>query len=353
MIVNPAVSGTLSLNLKDVTVREALEAVREVYGYEFRIDGARIYVESAGLQTRVFQVNYLTGLRSGRSDVRVSSGAISGAQQGGGGAAAPGVAAAPGTPGQASSAALGAFGLSSIATASLDASRVSMVSQSDLWNELTIALPTLIGTGPGRTRRSGGRRGGRGGVWSRRSDSRFRRSDSVPGIAGKRPGPVQPAGCGSQQPESRPESGNGPILRDQRNRNSRTDRRRRDDRHPVDSDSQLVLFRCVPRHHASNRRGREHPSAYSSAGQQRRAAGPHVQFRGRRDRYDASAGEELHQRNRYHRPRSGREHRRPGRADEGRCRERPFRPSLASGHPGRRRIVREHPDDQDLKRGSD
>ena len=42
MIVNPAVSGTLSLNLKDVTVREALEAVREVYGYEFRIDGSRM-----------------------------------------------------------------------------------------------------------------------------------------------------------------------------------------------------------------------------------------------------------------------------------------------------------------------
>src|SRR5712692_10600355 len=149
MIVNPAVSGTLSLNLKDVTVRESLEAIREVYGYEFRIDGARIYVESAGLQTRVFQVNYLIGLRSGRSDVRVSSGAISGPTQGGAAAAAPAVAA-PGTPGQGTSPALGAFGLSSIATASLDASRVSMVSQSDLWSEVTIALRTLIGTGPGR-----------------------------------------------------------------------------------------------------------------------------------------------------------------------------------------------------------
>ncbi len=148
LIVNPAVSGTLSLNLKDVTVPEALEAIREVYGYEFRIDGTRIYVESAGLQTRVFQVNYLIGLRSGRSDVRVSSGSISGnVQQGGAGAQA---AAAPGTPGQATSPALGAFGLSSIATASLDASRVSMVSQSDLWNELTNALRSLIGTGPGR-----------------------------------------------------------------------------------------------------------------------------------------------------------------------------------------------------------
>ena len=150
MVVNPAVSGTLSLNLKDVTVREALEAIREAYGYEFRIDGSRIYVESAGLQTRVFQVNYLIGLRSGRSDVRVSSGAISGAAPQGGAGAAAAAVTAPGTPGQASSPALGAFGLSSIATASLDASRVSTVSQSDLWNELTNALRSLVGTGPGR-----------------------------------------------------------------------------------------------------------------------------------------------------------------------------------------------------------
>ena len=144
MIVNPAVGGTLSLNLKDVTVREALEAIREVYGYEFRVDGTRIYVESAGLQTRVFQVNYLIGLRSGRSDVRVSSGAISGSQPGGAGA--PVAVTAPGTPGQA----LGAFGLSSIATAALDASRVSMVSQNDLWGEVTSALRALVGTAPGR-----------------------------------------------------------------------------------------------------------------------------------------------------------------------------------------------------------
>ncbi len=150
MIVNPAVGGTLSLNLKDVTVREALEAIREVYGYEFRVDGTRIYVESAGLQTRVFQVNYLIGLRSGRSDVRVSSGAISGTPQGGGGAVAPVAVAASGTPGQGTSPALGAFGLSTIATAALDASRVSMVSQNDLWGEVTSALRTLVGTAPGR-----------------------------------------------------------------------------------------------------------------------------------------------------------------------------------------------------------
>ncbi|HET7199596.1 MAG TPA: pilus (MSHA type) biogenesis protein MshL [Burkholderiales bacterium] len=153
MVVNPAVRGAISVNLKDVTVREALEAIREVYGYEFRIDGTRIYVEAAGLQTRVYHVNYLIGLRSGRSDVRVSSGAVSGNVQGSGGApgTAP-IAITPGasTGGQPMSPALGAVGLSSIATTSLDASRVSMVSQSDLWNEIALSLRALVGSGEGR-----------------------------------------------------------------------------------------------------------------------------------------------------------------------------------------------------------
>ncbi|HEY6241859.1 MAG TPA: secretin N-terminal domain-containing protein [Burkholderiales bacterium] len=153
MLLSPAVGGTISVNLKDVTVPEALDSIREVYGYEYKIDGARIHVQPAGLQTRVYHVSYMIGLRSGRSDVRVSSGVISGnIQQGGGGAPAGGMvggfAATPG--GQANSAALSAVGLGAIASTSLDASRVSTVSQSDLWNEVTLALRALIGTGEGR-----------------------------------------------------------------------------------------------------------------------------------------------------------------------------------------------------------
>ncbi len=197
----------------------------------------------------------------------------------------------------------------------------------------------------------GGRRGRRRGVWPRCSDQGFRRSDSVPGIAGKRPGLVQPAGCGPQQPESRTEGGNRPVLRDQRHGNSRAECDWRAGLHPVDPNSQLVLFRRVPRHHAPNRRGREYLSAYSSAGQQRRAAGSHIQFRRcpKRRGHDASPGEELHQRNRHHRSRPGREHRRLRGADEARRRERPFRHPGAPGYPGRRRIVREHHQDQDQK----
>ena len=53
MLVHPSVTGTISVRLKDVDVREALDAIRDLYGYEYRIDGTRIFVQPAGLQSRV------------------------------------------------------------------------------------------------------------------------------------------------------------------------------------------------------------------------------------------------------------------------------------------------------------
>src|SRR5450759_676034 len=76
MLVHPDIEGTISVNLKDVTLHEALGAIRELYGYEYKTQGTRIYIEPVTLQTRLFQVNYLAGRRLGRSDVRVTSGSI-------------------------------------------------------------------------------------------------------------------------------------------------------------------------------------------------------------------------------------------------------------------------------------
>jgi len=73
MLVHPDVKGNVSVNLKDVTVFEALDAIRDLYGYEYRVDGSRIMVEPVTLQTHVFQVNYITGQRTGASDTRVNS----------------------------------------------------------------------------------------------------------------------------------------------------------------------------------------------------------------------------------------------------------------------------------------
>ncbi len=149
MIVHPEVAGSLSVNLKDVTLREALEAIREVYGYEFKIDGTRVYIQPAGLQTRVFQVNYLTGARQGRSDMRVTSTSLANAGGTGtttttgatAGVAVGGIAGAAGPP----SLTPGAGGALSGSNAASEAIRLSTVTLTDLWQEIAFSLRAIVG----------------------------------------------------------------------------------------------------------------------------------------------------------------------------------------------------------------
>lgn len=152
MVVHPGIKENISIALKDVTVPEALETVRDLYGYDFRIQGGRILVQPPEIQTRVFQVNYLMTQRRGRSDVRVTSGAISdfvspGAGMPGtglpgmpGGAPSPGIPAAPGAlPGGAAAASQAVVG-----------SRVVTTTDSDFWRELSEALQAIVGKDNGR-----------------------------------------------------------------------------------------------------------------------------------------------------------------------------------------------------------
>ena len=139
VLLHPDIKEPLSINLKDVTLVEALEAIREVYGYEYRIQGTRVYIEPVMMQTRLFQVNYLAGKRSGRADVRVSSGSIQTST-----APAPGQppsAAAPGSPATPGGA----------TTQSLESSRVTTSSDNDFWGDIQTAIRTIVGTENGRT----------------------------------------------------------------------------------------------------------------------------------------------------------------------------------------------------------
>ncbi|QOY96400.1 pilus (MSHA type) biogenesis protein MshL [Massilia sp. UMI-21] len=83
MLVHPEVSGSISANLKDVTLAETLEAVKEMYGYDYKIDGARITIRPLTMQTRMFHVNYLTAQRRGSSNLRVSSTSVADANRNG------------------------------------------------------------------------------------------------------------------------------------------------------------------------------------------------------------------------------------------------------------------------------
>lgn len=133
MLMHPDVAGTLSVTLRGVTVKEALEAIRDVYGYDFKIDGRRITVFAPTLQTRIFTVNYPHSLREGRSELRVSSGAIS---------------TNPAAPGAAGTAAPTSGAGGSVRS---DSSRLTTNSSSDFWSEISAAIRSLVGSGAGRS----------------------------------------------------------------------------------------------------------------------------------------------------------------------------------------------------------
>ena len=76
LIVHPDVTGTLTLTLKQVTLPEVLETVRDVYGYDYRRTGGSYIVLPATLQNRVFEIDYLNLIRGGMSRTRVSSGQV-------------------------------------------------------------------------------------------------------------------------------------------------------------------------------------------------------------------------------------------------------------------------------------
>lgn len=79
MLVHPDVTGTITANLKDVTLVETLDAIRDMYGYDYQINGTRVSIRPLTMQTRMFQVNYLNSARRGASSLRVSSTSVSNA----------------------------------------------------------------------------------------------------------------------------------------------------------------------------------------------------------------------------------------------------------------------------------
>ncbi|MBS3955111.1 MAG: secretin N-terminal domain-containing protein [Methylomicrobium sp.] len=76
MLVHPEVTGNITLELKHVSVPQVLEAVRKVYGYDYKLNEIGYMVYPATLQTKIFKINRLDLVREGRSNTRVSSGQI-------------------------------------------------------------------------------------------------------------------------------------------------------------------------------------------------------------------------------------------------------------------------------------
>ena len=143
--VHPGVAGASSVELKDVTLQEALATVGDMYGFDVQRKGNVFHVYPAGLRTETIPVNYLMMARRGLSRTSVSTGGVTandnnnngnnnnvdnGLNNGGN----------------------NNFDSSSNgdSNANGNGTRIETDSNNDYWTDLRDSLQTLIGNGEGR-----------------------------------------------------------------------------------------------------------------------------------------------------------------------------------------------------------
>ena len=131
MVVHPSVEGEISLDLKNVTVREVMILTREVYGYEYKQTSSGYIVLPARIQSKIYAVNYLNISRSGESSMTVSSGQIGSTET--------------------SSSSTGNDSTSSSTSSAARSSSINTTIQSDFWSELRQTLLSIVGAGEDRS----------------------------------------------------------------------------------------------------------------------------------------------------------------------------------------------------------
>ena len=144
--VHPGVAGAISVELKDVTLQEALATVGDMYGFDVQRKGNVFHVYPAGLRTETIPVNYLMMARRGLSRTSVGTGRVtandnnnngnnnfdsSGNNNGGNNS-------------------LGSSSGDNGSGSNSNGTRIETDSNNDYWTDLRDALQTLIGTGEAR-----------------------------------------------------------------------------------------------------------------------------------------------------------------------------------------------------------
>lgn len=129
MIIHHDVGGYISLDLKNVSVPEVMEVVRSVNGYDYRMHGHNVQVFPNGIHTRIFQVDYLSMQRTGRSVITSKTGQITMAENSSNG---------------------GQDDNDTNQRSSSNSSSISTATDADFWRDLKASLELLIGDQEGR-----------------------------------------------------------------------------------------------------------------------------------------------------------------------------------------------------------
>ncbi|WGY75165.1 pilus (MSHA type) biogenesis protein MshL [Aeromonas caviae] len=143
--VHPGVAGVISVELKDVTLQEALATVGDMYGFDVQRKGNVFHVYPAGLRTETIPVNYLMMARRGLSRTSVSTGGVTANDNNNGNNNNfdNGLNNSGNNNSQGNTA-------SGDNNTNSNGTRIETDSNNDYWTDLRDSLQTLIGTGEGR-----------------------------------------------------------------------------------------------------------------------------------------------------------------------------------------------------------
>ena len=121
IVIDPELGGKVTIDLKRVTLKEALDTILSPLGWTYQIDGKFIKISRPQMETRIFTLNYISTKRSGKREIYASSGG--GLQTG----VLTGQPTGPGASG-------GRTGYSDLVS----------IDEMDLWSEVQKGLETII-----------------------------------------------------------------------------------------------------------------------------------------------------------------------------------------------------------------
>jgi MSHA biogenesis protein MshL len=136
LIMEPGIDVVLpALDLKNVTMEEALQSLLPSLGLEYRLEGNLLRVNRPKMQTRIFYLNYIAAARKGKRDMRMSSRS----QVGGGASNQGGGGSSGGGSGGGNSGSGGGGGSSSE-----NESTIVTSNNSEVWADLQLGLENII-----------------------------------------------------------------------------------------------------------------------------------------------------------------------------------------------------------------
>jgi MSHA biogenesis protein MshL len=146
--VHPDVAGEISLDLKQIVLKDVFDLVAELYGYEIEHKRNIYRIYPAGMRTETFAINYLLMIRDGSTQTSITSGGVtqaSGSNSGSSGSSGNSQNSFNGNSSGAGNS------ISSGASSNSNGTNIYTRTATDFWTELLATLKTMLSDGDGKS----------------------------------------------------------------------------------------------------------------------------------------------------------------------------------------------------------